>query len=144
VVSCIHCSSEHNTPTPPLLETTFTSHDKTRNGETWMTQMITNWLHQWLLLWHIRNEICHGRDEQTKRETQDQQTILKAEIFHEENASKVDSTLQCKLAQSHTNDEDDHSDRLLRSRHCPSRWFHVTFQLLLKHWMTLDSKSFLF
>jgi len=70
------------------------THKRNRTGETWMTTIITTWLQQWLNLWKLRNEDRHGRDEDTRRQAQDNQTIHEATKFYEENATRVNPNLQ--------------------------------------------------
>ena len=67
---------------------------RSRTGETWMTTVITTWLQQWLNLWKLRNEDRHGRDDDTRRQAQDNQTIHEATKFYEENATRVIPNLQ--------------------------------------------------
>ena len=59
-----------------------------------MTKVITTWLQQWLNLWKMRNEDRHGRDDDTRRQAQENQTISEATKFYEENATRVNPTLQ--------------------------------------------------
>jgi hypothetical protein len=59
-----------------------------------MTKVIVTWLQQWLNLWKMRNEDRHGRDDDTRRQAQENQTIRETTKFYEENATRVNPTLQ--------------------------------------------------
>jgi len=67
---------------------------RNRTGEKWMTTVITIWLQQWLNLWKLRNEDRHGRDDDTRRQAQNNQTIHEATTFYEEHAARVNPNLQ--------------------------------------------------
>jgi hypothetical protein len=81
-------------PNPTPLATEHSTHDQKRTGETWMTTVITTWLQQWLNLWKMRNEDRHGRDGDTRRQAQDNQTIRETTKFYEEYSTRVNPTLQ--------------------------------------------------
>ncbi len=59
-----------------------------------MTIVITTWLKEWLNQWKIRNEDRLGRDDDSRRQAQDNQTIREATTFHEEKGTRVNPTLQ--------------------------------------------------
>jgi hypothetical protein len=67
---------------------------KQQNGGTWITKVITAWFQQWLDLWKIRNEDRHGRDEATKRQAKDRQTIREIIQFYKHHDTRVDPTHQ--------------------------------------------------
>lgn len=84
----------HEEPNQTHLATGTPIHDKKRTGEIWMTNVITTWLQQWLNLWKMRNEDRHGRDDDTRRQARDNQTIHEATLFYNEHATRVNPTLQ--------------------------------------------------
>ena len=86
--------SNHEEPNQTHLATGTPIHDKKRTGEIWMTNVITTWLQQWLNLWKMRNEDRHGRDDDTRRQARDNQTIHEATLFYNEHATRVNPTLQ--------------------------------------------------
>jgi hypothetical protein len=48
----------------------------------------------WLNFWKIRNEDRHGRDDDTRRQARDNQTIPAVAYFYDEHATRVTPTLQ--------------------------------------------------
>jgi hypothetical protein len=56
---------------------------KQKNATTWATEVISTIFTQWLNLWKLPNEDCHGRDNKSQKEAERKQTNMELEQLYE-------------------------------------------------------------
>jgi hypothetical protein len=67
---------------------------KRNNGQSWLTKIINTLFQQWWILWELRNSDLHGRDNNTKIQSQSRQGMRELTQFYEAHKDSTPQHLQ--------------------------------------------------